>query len=1348
MSIISRFNRRQLSLAISLGLSHGFAMAFNPSLDLNKINEENGIVFEGIGDKVSPAGDINGDGIDDVIIVSREINYFGFHAEGAAYVVFGSNEGFNGEFNVSEINGSNGFSLGESSKNAIGIGDVNGDGIDDLLVGEKSESIGSRGFLVFGSTDGFSSTLELSSLNNERGIPVNLNIEDEILGVSLSYAGDVNGDGVHDFIIGSITVNNDQFDIRNYVIFGSEQGYSSSIELSNLNGENGFSFEVMPVTQSFTLGINIIFGDTGIFDEGWSVKYAGDVNADGFSDLVIGVPNDATNGLRSGAAFVVFGSGQPFHNPLKLSDINGVNGFAVYGVKEFDQAGISVGSAGDINGDQVDDIIIGAVNATWFGDQSGASYVIFGSDQDFSSSIELSSLQAPNGFTINGRKGGSINRVGSAGDLNGDGLSDIVIAGGSSMFASVLFGSEQNFPRFVNTDDLDGVNGFDIVNSLGSEMSFRNTITSIKGIGDFNNDGIGDLMIGNFNKRLSITFQEPEFQNKSYIILGSNAPPPSVIIDNSQVITTGHRGTYFDPDISGQGIMIDIDKDAKQVFLSWFTYDRQAGASKSLGSADQRWYTAQGEIAGNLVNLELRESTHGVFNNALQPSSQVIGSLVLMFTGCNSAIIDYTIEQNDGLPDMIGSLDLTRLISTSDDCKDHSRNVDLSTIDGSNGFSIEGIEIEGVVTDRGVVIPSIEEFDGSQMSFAGDVNGDGIDDIIIGSNAADTNGERSGAGHVIFGSSGAFPSRLNVSELDGSNGFLIENSLSGIGLGNSVSFAGDLNGDQLDDIVIDGISKDSDRRKRMTYVIYGKNEVFSKSFDVASLNGINGFKIQGTENSLYVGGLNGGGDFNGDGIDDLVIGEEWIFTDSGFNGISYVVFGSTQSSFETIELTNLDGRNGFSLVGENSFLAGTSVSIGGDFNNDGIDDVIIGAPFLNLPFQITYGAEAVESSPGVSYIFYGSTQEFSSSIDLSDLNGNTGIVVDGLNDEYINNQDYTPIGIIDTLGGLLIDDGKGTSVSYLGDINGDLIDDVIVSAPYAIRELVSVFVPGTGGSMYFESSISSESYVLFGGQQTSEANLDISTLNGSNGFTILGDDTSVVSRAGDVNGDSINDILIHDNRKLTIVYGSRKAFPKNLDLNKLTRDQGFSINGEVDVVGYAGDMNNDGIDDIIVAQKDFNNLSSGVAYVVFGKTDPTPNLVQQGSVVSGYRGTYYDPATTGQGIMVDINADASQLFLSWFTFAPIDESVGKSAVTDQRWLTAQGSIDGPVTTLELYSSSGGVFNEAVAPSSQLVGTVTIEFPNCRSVKLGYFIDQGIGEFPLAGVLNLQRLIDTYDCIDQ
>ncbi|AUB37147.1 Ca2+-binding protein, RTX toxin-related [Nostoc flagelliforme CCNUN1] len=497
----------------------------NSVFNLSNLNGTNGFAINGInpddrsGNSISSAGDINGDGLDDLIIGAPFAEPNG-NSSGQTYVVFGSKESFDAQFYLSTLNGTSGFAINginpdDRSGNSISsAGDINGDGIDDLIIGANGASpngiTSGQSYVVFGSKESFAAQFNLSTLNGTNGFTINGFNQYDSLGNSVSSAGDINGDGLDDLIIGAPFADpNGSFSGQSYVVFGSKESFAAQFNLSTFNGTNGFT-------------INGINEDDSL---GNSVSSAGDINGDGVDDLIIGAPFADPNDTFSGQSYVVFGSKEGFDSSFNLSTLNGTNGFAINGINPDDRSGNSVSSAGDINGDGIDDLIIGAPFADSNGDNSGQSYVVFGSKESFAAQFNLSTLNGTNGFTINGfNKGDGFfsSFVSSAGDINGDGIDDLIIAapfadpnGTNSGQSYVVFGSKEGFGAQLNLSTLNGTNGF-AINGINSDDRSGYSLGSA---GDINGDGIDDLIIGT-------PFADPNdiISGQTYVVFGNRAP--------------------------------------------------------------------------------------------------------------------------------------------------------------------------------------------------------------------------------------------------------------------------------------------------------------------------------------------------------------------------------------------------------------------------------------------------------------------------------------------------------------------------------------------------------------------------------------------------------------------------------------------------------------------------------------------------------------------------------------------------------------------------------------------------------------------------------------------------------
>ncbi|MBN9564649.1 MAG: FG-GAP repeat protein [Alphaproteobacteria bacterium] len=429
-------------------------------------------------------------------------------------------------------------------------------------------------------------------------------------------------------------------------------------------------------------------------------------------------------------------------------------------------------------------------------------------------------------------------------------------------------------------------------------------------------------------------------------------------------------------------------------------------------------------------------------------------------------------------------------------------------------------------------------------------------------------------------SSPAFPAVFNLSSLDGQNGFILNGFRMPGSVGYSVSAAGDVNGDGIDDIIIGapyvavGIGQ--------AYVVFGNKGPFNASFDLRHLNGQNGFILDGFGSELTGVAVSQAGDINGDGISDVIVGAPATQNNVGQ---AYVVYGNKVFP-SLINSSSLNGINGFTFIAPSAEeYFGTSVSSAGDVNGDGMNDIIIGSPY----------AGAMQS--GQAYVVYGTKTGFNPTFNVSALNGNNGFTLD--------------------LDLLLYAGGLGYTVSSAGDINGDGVDDLVLGA-----QSVNNFLGQT--------------YVVFGNPSGFRASFDLSALNGQNGFAVVGAPGFSlgysVDRAGDVNGDGLSDIIIGatgNAGQVYVVFGQKNGFNPVVNVSDLNGYNGFaavpgySHTAQIgSSVGYAGDINRDGFSDILIGNPNANNRA-GQAYVIYGHQgafDPIVNV----STLNGTNGFTMD----------------------------------------------------------------------------------------------------------------------------
>jgi hypothetical protein len=466
------------------------------TFDLNTLDGSNGFKASGVSVGVSVTSiDINGDGFADLVVGApgygpTTVPHYNVGPQGATYVVYGHAGDFAANVDLASLGTGDGFKIeglvpnGSFGRDTLNLGDINGDGFDDLLAGAPfvgSEEGGGfsrgRAYVVFGSDAGFGGGFGVSSLSGaSTGFRIDGYNDSNRVG-AIQAAGDINGDGFNDILINAAHTNRGGTDFTaDYVIYGHAGAFADTLDLSTLTSAQGFALIGAPV-NTFTGHSSLGIG---------TLVTTADFNGDGFDDVFTTV----NYGGGNFAAAVIFGKAS-FSGDFSLATtLDGGNGFRIQLPRGWYSGPVtSIAAAGDINGDGFADIAFGTPKYSYQNNPFGAAYVIFGRAVSEFETGNTDQLDGGNGFQIIGLGPGQNhtgNTVAAAGDVNGDGFGDLIVQSGALDY--IVFGKASGFAPVLDLATIDGTNGFAVTDG-GPGLTARDA-------GDINDDGFSDLLFG------------------------------------------------------------------------------------------------------------------------------------------------------------------------------------------------------------------------------------------------------------------------------------------------------------------------------------------------------------------------------------------------------------------------------------------------------------------------------------------------------------------------------------------------------------------------------------------------------------------------------------------------------------------------------------------------------------------------------------------------------------------------------------------------------------------------------------------------------------------------------------
>ncbi len=779
-----------------------------------------------------------------------------------------------------------------------GIGDLDGDGIEDVAVGAVFDDDGYTNagavWILFLNLDGDVKSYKKIA-HNTNGFGVELGNTD-VFGASIANIGDLDNDGVIDLAVGAYADDDGATDKGAvYILFMNTDGTVKSYQ------------KISHTTGGFT-------GSANTYYFGMDVDGVGDLDGDGVEDIVVGAPHDNDGGLRRGAVWVLLlNTDGTVKSEQKISDLSG--GF-LGTLNNDDRFGYGVSNVGDVNFDGIVDVSLGAFYDDDGGTNKGAVWILFldtdGTVQDYSK-ISSTVGNFPSTALANADLFGISTQP--LGDIDGDGLNDLLVGadldddGGTNRGAFYLINLDSN-AEVGSYQKISDTSAF-FTGQLGNSDRFG---ASIARLGDINNDGIVDFVVG------SRSDDDGGTDKGAYYMMTLNGT------------ATEEPLVYNDVKIS----------------------DTQGAFDGILDNSD--WFGMAVEGIGDLNGDGVEDfATSSYLDDDGQPNA---GAIWILFMNTDGTVNDHQKISNldGGLGNILASTDVfgNAIENIGDLDGDGVTDLAVGSYLGNDGGTDKGSvyilflntdgtvkQVQEISDTQGGFLGTLATYSGFGTSIAniGDLDGDGIIDLAVGAWADTDGGSKRGAVWILFmDDDGTVQSYAKISATSGGfTGPLDYDDRFGWG----VESLGDLNNDGVTDIAVGAYyDDDSISNSGAVWILFlDSNGAVSSENKISLLSG----NFDGVLESADLFGIatQNIGDIDGDGYLNLLVtarNDDDGGTDRGAIWMLNLKTDGSVNTYEKISFT----QGGFSGDLANSDLFGASVAQIGDLNNDGLMEFAVG----------------------------------------------------------------------------------------------------------------------------------------------------------------------------------------------------------------------------------------------------------------------------------------------------------------------------------------------------------------------------------------------------------------------